>query len=79
MQFPCVMQKLKGEGKEEAGAAVVDNTPLAKDAQIAALTEDDYFRKNAEACVSISRSFRFPYIATYSMRTPLDEAATPPA
>ena len=44
------VQKLKGEGKEEAGAAAEDNTPLAKDVQIDALTDDDYFRKNAEAC-----------------------------
>jgi hypothetical protein len=41
--------ELKGEGKDAAGAAEPDDTPLAADAQIDALTDDDYFRKNAEA------------------------------
>ena len=39
--------ELKGDGGEASEKP--DNTPLAKDAQIDALTEDDYFRKNAEA------------------------------
>lgn len=39
--------ELKGDGGEASEKP--DDTPLAKDAQIDALTEDDYFRKNAEA------------------------------
>ena len=39
--------ELKGDGGEASEKP--DDTPLAKDAQIYALTEDDYFRKNAEA------------------------------
>lgn len=39
--------ELKGDGGEASEKP--DDAPLAKDAKIDALTEDDYFRKNAEA------------------------------
>ena len=53
--------ELKGDGGEASEKP--DDTPLAKDTQIDALTEDDYFRKNAEA-----RSANLPSAAAACMR-----------